>query len=74
MTKRDDARDRLMLSVSCALIELLRARPMCTDPKLTEQIADNLDGCSNDLLKASGIGHGRHSKWRDLINTSGVQK
>lgn len=64
----EDARDRLMLSISDALIELLRSVPHADRSPAPGQIAHNLTGCSKDLLDVSGIGHGRPSGWRNLIN------
>lgn len=69
-SRREDARDRLLLSMSNALAEILRRTTSGTiaDLKTVNQIAHNLEGCSKDLLDASGLGHGRPSGWCDLIN------
>lgn len=64
-TAREDSRDRLLLSISEALVELLGAN---VDWGARKQIASNLTECNKDLLVTSGIRHGRPSGWRDCIN------
>lgn len=66
MTDREDARDRLLLSISEALKLLLCHST--ADSKTANQIVHNLEGCNKNLLAASGIGHGRPSDWKDYIN------
>lgn len=65
---RDDARDRLLLSISEALIALVQGLVPSAQIH-AQQFAHNLAGCNKDLLATSGLEHGRHSTWKDQINT-----
>lgn len=72
-TSREDARDRLLLSMSDAVIDMLGG-PFANNCYHAEQIADNLSHCNKDLLAASGLEDGRPSGWRDLINNQNDMK